>query len=82
MGDCILVQVLVVHDGALAGIFTEKDLLNRVLAKGLNPDHYAVSEMMTPNPDTVQSSMTILGALQEVRKAWVGWFVLSGSCAF
>ncbi|CAM9608670.1 unnamed protein product, partial [Laminaria digitata] len=59
--------VLVVDDDGLAGIFTEKDLLNRVLAKGRNPDDVVVADVMTPNPDTVSSTMTVLEALQEVR---------------
>lgn len=56
-----------VDDEGLAGIFTEKDMLNRVLSKGINPDAVSVAEVMTPNPDTVPSTMTILEALQEVR---------------
>lgn len=59
-------QVLVVDNGGLAGIFTEKDMLNRVLSKGKNPDEVSVSDVMTPNPDTVPSTMTVLEALQEV----------------
>lgn len=59
-------QVLVVDNGGLAGIFTEKDMLNRVLSKGKNPDEVSVSDVMTPNPDTVSSTMTVLEALQEV----------------
>ncbi|CAM9486528.1 unnamed protein product, partial [Hapterophycus canaliculatus] len=35
--------VLVVDNGGLAGIFTEKDMLNRVLSKGINPDSVSVS---------------------------------------
>lgn len=65
--SAVLPKVLVVDDMGLAGIFTEKDLLNRVLAKGLDPDHTSVSEVMTPNPDTVPSTMTVLAALQEAR---------------
>lgn len=61
-------QVLVVDDDGLAGIFTEKDLLNRVLSKGRDPDAVVVADVMTPNPDTVSSSMTVLEALQEVRR--------------
>lgn len=61
-------QVLVVDDGGLAGIFTEKDLLNRVLSKARNPDHTVVADVMTPNPDTVSSSMTVIEALQEVSR--------------
>ena len=59
-------QVLVVDNGGLAGIFTEKDMLNRVLSKGRNADEVSVSDVMTPNPDTVPSTMTVLEALQEV----------------
>ncbi|CAN0468692.1 unnamed protein product, partial [Ascophyllum nodosum] len=44
----------------------EKDLLNRVLAKGLDPDHTMVADVMTPNPDTVSSTMTVIEALQEM----------------
>lgn len=55
-------------DDGLAGIFTEKDLLNRVLSKGRDPDAVVVADVMTPNPDTVSSSMTVLEALQEVRR--------------
>lgn len=55
------------EDGGLVGIFTEKDMLNRVLAKGRGPDTTLVEEVMTPSPDTVLSTMTVLEALQEVR---------------
>lgn len=67
--------MLVVDNGRLAGIFTEKDLLNRVLAKGLSPDDVVVADVMTPNPDTVPSSMTVLEALQEVSRqaGCCGW---------
>jgi CBS domain-containing protein len=34
----------------LLGILTERDLMTRVLARGLNPDTTAVREVMTPNP--------------------------------
>lgn len=59
-------QVLVVDEDGLAGILTEKDLLNRVLAKGLTPEDTLVGDVMTPNPDMVPSTMTVLEALQEV----------------
>ncbi|CAN0160389.1 unnamed protein product, partial [Ectocarpus sp. 6 AP-2014] len=60
--------VLVVDNGGLAGIFTEKDMLNRVLSKGINPDEVSVEDVMTPNPDTVSSTMTVLEALQEMHE--------------
>ncbi len=35
---------------ALLGILTERDLMTRVLAKGLDPDRATAREVMTPNP--------------------------------
>ncbi|CAM9746617.1 unnamed protein product, partial [Hapterophycus canaliculatus] len=47
----------------MAGIVTPKDLLMRVLAKDRNPDETRVSDIMTPNPDTVPPEMTAVEAL-------------------
>lgn len=54
-------------EGRLAGIVTPKDLLNRVVAKDLDPETTVLSDIMTPNPDTVPPEMTVLEALREVR---------------
>jgi CBS domain-containing protein len=45
--------VPVVQDGVLVGIFSERDLMKRVVAQGLDPRAVSVSEVMTPNPLTV-----------------------------
>ena len=45
--------VLVVDEDELVGIFTPKDMLSRVIAKGLSPDLTSVASVMTPNPDCV-----------------------------
>lgn len=46
---CVLVK-----DGAkLVGIFTERDLLSRVLRPGLDPRVTPVAEVMTPKPRTL-----------------------------
>ena len=58
--------MLVLDEGHLAGIVTPKDLLMRVVAKGLDPDATAASDIMTPNPDTVSPAMTVVEALREV----------------
>lgn len=55
-----------VNTGQLAGIVTPKDLLMRVVAKGLDPESTPVADIMTPNPDTVPPEMTVLDALKEV----------------
>lgn len=39
--------------GAMIGIVTERDLMTRVLAKALNPQTTKVSEVMTPDPQSV-----------------------------
>ncbi|HTU40656.1 MAG TPA: CBS domain-containing protein [Candidatus Aquilonibacter sp.] len=43
----------VLRNGQLAGIFSERDIMNRVVAAGRTPGHTAVSEVMTPNPRAV-----------------------------
>eukprot|EP01084_Bolivina_argentea_P264322 447697_1 len=58
--------VLVVSDGALVGIFTPKDLLNRVLAKNISVEDTTVSEVMTPNPDSVLPILTVVDALHQL----------------
>src|SRR5205085_6979207 len=46
--------VLVVeHDGRLAGIFTERDALFRVVAEGKDPKATRLAEVMTPHPRTI-----------------------------
>jgi len=37
-------------EGRLVGIFTERDLLRRVVAKKRDPDKTLIREVMTPNP--------------------------------
>jgi CBS domain-containing protein len=39
--------------GKLTGIFTERDLLTRVVGRGIDPKVTAVSAVMTPNPEVL-----------------------------
>ncbi|KAG0023809.1 hypothetical protein BGZ82_010637 [Podila clonocystis] len=55
---------LIMEDGRIAGIFTTKDIVVRVMAAGLEPDTTSVIRVMTPHPDTVPTTMTILDALK------------------
>ena len=45
--------LLVIKDGSLAGIFTERDALFRVIAEGRDPVKTRVAEVMTANPRTI-----------------------------
>ncbi|KAG0289058.1 hypothetical protein BGZ96_007293 [Linnemannia gamsii] len=57
---------LIMEDGRIAGIFTTKDIVVRVMAAGLEPERTSVIRVMTPHPDTVPSNMTILDALKKM----------------
>ena len=45
--------LLVVEDGKLVGIFTERDALFRVTALGLDPASTPIADVMTPSPLTI-----------------------------
>lgn len=45
--------ILVLENGRLAGIFTERDALFRVIAEGRSPEMTTLAEVMTPNPRTI-----------------------------
>lgn len=49
----------VLRNGQLAGIFSERDIMNRVVAAGRTPGHTAVSEVMTANPRAVHVDESI-----------------------
>ena len=58
--------VLIATDGRLQGIFTERDILTRIVARGLDPDETVLGSVMTPNPDTVGPDDMALHALQRM----------------
>ena len=47
----------------LDGIFTERDLLDRVVVPGLDPDTTTLGAVMTPKPATVAPGSTVREAL-------------------
>ncbi|MBC7953594.1 MAG: CBS domain-containing protein [Rhodospirillaceae bacterium] len=55
--------VVVVENGKLAGIFTERDGLFRVLADGLDPDTTRLDQVMTTNVTTISADKPLLSAL-------------------
>ena len=58
-------SLVVLKDGALTGILTERDLV-RVAAEGANPNEAKVSDWMTPDPDTVAPAETVGDAFQSL----------------
>jgi CBS domain-containing protein len=47
MNDRHIGSVLVMHDQRLLGIFTERDVMRRVVAARLDPDHTTLEQVMT-----------------------------------
>lgn len=58
--------LLVVKDGKLIGIFTERDLLSRVLAPG-KPLSQPIRDVMTPDPVTVEPKDSIRTAVKRMQ---------------
>lgn len=55
--------VLVVRAGKLQGIFTDRDVVSRVVAAGIDPAKTAVRRVMTPAPETLRTTDSIAFAL-------------------
>lgn len=55
--------ILILDKGQLIGIFTERDLLNRVIAKSLDPDATTLSQVMSADPRTISADKPLAYAL-------------------
>lgn len=55
--------VLVVDEDQLVGIFTERDALCRVLARGLEPSEVPLEDVMTRTPKTIEPNKSFGHAL-------------------
>ena len=51
-------------DGHLVGLFTERDLLNRVVAKELLPGELRLADVMPPDPITVPAGASLVSSLR------------------
>jgi len=58
--------VLVEEDGALVGIFTERDLLNRIDHRDVLWSHVLVRDVMTPHPMVVRREDSLAEALRRL----------------
>lgn len=55
--------LLVLEGGQIVGIFTERDVLNKVLAGRLDPDATVLAEVMVHDPQTIRSDKPLEFAL-------------------
>jgi len=58
----------VLRDGELVGMFSERDIMNRVVAVGRMPGQTKVAEVMTANPRAVSVDETIDNCLFLMRE--------------
>jgi len=58
----------VLRDGQLVGIFSERDIMNRVVAIGRMPGTTKISEVMTANPKSVNVNETVDNSLFLMRE--------------
>jgi signal-transduction protein with cAMP-binding, CBS, and nucleotidyltransferase domain len=61
--------LVVDREDRVMGIFSERDLLRRVVAEGRAPEHTALAEVMTRNPVTASPSEDRESALLKMQRA-------------
>ncbi len=66
MAEHVCSSILICDGGKLLGIFTERDLLARVVAAGLDPDKTTLAEVMTADPDTIEGSEPAIEAIRRM----------------
>ena len=60
--------ILVLERGELRGIFSERDLMTRVVVPGLDPARVMVDEVMTTNPVTIDETATAEEAVSRMQQ--------------
>jgi CBS domain-containing protein len=67
MADAQIGAIAVREGAAIIGVFTERDLLKRVIAEGLDPDGTAVRDVMTTDIVTVFDTTSVAAAAAAMR---------------
>jgi CBS domain-containing protein len=68
MSDLHIGAIAVLSDGKLVGIFSERDVLTRVVAEGRDPDGTPVSTVMTRELIAADPSEDVQSALQKMQE--------------
>ena len=79
MAEKSLSAVIVTDAGSPAGIFTERDVLKRVAAQGIDLTKTAIKQVMTAPPITMPSTTLVGDALAEMYRRDVRNLPVSGS---
>ena len=70
--------ILVVEDGVLKGVFTERDLLQRVVAVGLDTVNTSISRVMTPDPVSLDAQRSGFEAVRTMYEEGIRHIVVTG----
>jgi CBS domain-containing protein len=60
--------VPVIHNGKLVGIFSERDLMSRVVAGGRDPSVTCMAEVMTDDPMTISTTEDLENCMALMRR--------------
>ncbi|HKU28039.1 MAG TPA: CBS domain-containing protein [Candidatus Sulfotelmatobacter sp.] len=60
--------VPVMHNGKLVGIFSERDLMRRVVAEGRDPAGTCMAEVMTDDPMTISTKEELANCMALMRR--------------
>jgi CBS domain-containing protein len=66
MAEACCSSILLCKEGRLNGIFTERDLLVRVVAAGLDPATTPVGNVMTRDPDRIDAKAPVVEAIRRM----------------
>ena len=66
MAEACCSSILLCEGEELRGIFTERDLLTRVVAAGLDPATTPVGRVMTRDPDRIEATATVIEAIRRM----------------
>jgi CBS domain-containing protein len=64
IGDALVCE----EDGTLVGIVTDRDIVVRAVADGIEPDACAISDVLTPSPVTMTPESTLDEAVAAMRE--------------
>ncbi|MDX1594681.1 MAG: CBS domain-containing protein [Gammaproteobacteria bacterium] len=70
--------LLVIDDGRTVGIFTERDVLTRVIEPGRDPSSTNVGEVMTTEPVSIDDQATLEEAMAVMRNRRFRHLVVTG----
>ncbi len=68
MVDRNIGAVPVLHNGKLVGIFSERDLMRRVVAQGRDPNGTCLAEVMTDDPLTISTDEELENCMALMRR--------------